>query len=139
MVLNPVGELAQKFWNMIPEEFPFIILDGMVVMPNHVHGVLWIDNIDGGDAINRVCTDGGVTGINNPMFYENISRVMRWLKGRCTFEINKKYPDTNFGQQSRFYDHIIQNEKSLENIRGYIINNPAKWQRDRNNKNGLCM
>mgnify|MGYP003675733790 CR=1 FL=1 len=86
--------------------------------------------------INRVST-GGITGENNPMFHENISRVVRWYKGRCTFEINKKYPDINFGWQSRFHDHIIRNEKSLENIRCYIINNPNMWQRDRNNKDGI--
>ena len=136
MSLNSVGEMVQKFWNAIPQHFPFIILDEMVVMPNHVHGVLWIDNVNGRDAINRVST-GGITGENNPMFHENISRVVRWYKGRCTFEINKKYPDINFGWQSRFHDHIIRNEKSLENIRCYIINNPNMWQRDRNNKDGI--
>ncbi|MEW4922588.1 transposase [Algibacter sp. 2305UL17-15] len=178
MLLNPVGELAQKFWNMIPEHFPFIILDEMVVMPNHVHGVLWIDNIDDRDAIHRVSkqtdainriseqtdainrvseqtdaingiseqTDamnrvstGGATGKNNPMFHKNISRVMRWYKGRCTFEINKKHPDTNFGWQTRFYDHIIRDETALKNIRDYIINNPAKWQSDKNNKDRLSV
>lgn len=138
MVLNPIGKLVQKFWNMIPEYFPFIILDEMVIMPNHVHGVLWIDkeSVVGRDAINRVST-GGITGKNNPMFHENISRVIRWYKGRCTFEINKNYPDVDFSWQSRFYDHIIRNENSLENIRVYITNNPKMWQRDRNNKNGL--
>ena len=137
MLLNPVGELAHKFWNAIPQYFPFIILDEMVIMPNHVHGVLWIDNdlLVGRGAINRASTTGGgITGKNNPMFHENISRVMRWYKGRCTFEINKKHPNTNFGWQSRFYDHIIRNEKSLENIRDYIRNNPSMWKRDRNNK-----
>jgi REP element-mobilizing transposase RayT len=104
MILNEIGKIAQKYWDEIPQHFPFIRLDEMVVMPNHIHGILWIDDdlVGGGcrDAINRVSTattekfektkkSGGITGKNNPMFYDNISRVLRWYKGRYTFEINK--------------------------------------------------
>jgi hypothetical protein len=38
-----------------------------------------------------------------------------------------------FAWQSGFYDHIIRDEESLENIRNYIINNPGKWDEDENN------
>ncbi|MCD6180749.1 MAG: hypothetical protein J7K89_00005, partial [Candidatus Cloacimonetes bacterium] len=45
----------------------------------------------------------------------------------------------DFAWQSRFYDHIIRNEKSYNNILHYIINNPGKWTDDKfydnNNKN----
>lgn len=36
----------QKYSDEIPQDFPFIKLDEMVVMPNHIHGILWIDNDD---------------------------------------------------------------------------------------------
>jgi REP element-mobilizing transposase RayT len=36
----------------------------------------------------------------------------------------------DFAWQARFYDHIIQDEKSLENIRTYIQRNPIKWTED---------
>jgi REP element-mobilizing transposase RayT len=73
------------------------------------------------------------------MFYDNISRVLRWYKGRCTFEINKmvktrliaSLPD--FAWQPRFHDRIIRDENELNRIRNYIIKNPEMWQRDRNN------
>ena len=39
----------------------------------------------------------------------------------------------NFAWQSRFYDHIIRNENSLQKIREYIGNNPIKWDVDENN------
>jgi REP element-mobilizing transposase RayT len=35
--------------------------------------------------------------------------------------------------QRNYYEHIIRNEKSLENIRNYIINNPSKWYYDNYN------
>ena len=42
MVLNELGKLAEKYWIEIPIHFPFIELCNFVVMPNHVHGVLFI-------------------------------------------------------------------------------------------------
>lgn len=42
MRLNGLGEIAQRCWNEIPAHFPHVKLDAFVVMPNHVHGVLWV-------------------------------------------------------------------------------------------------
>jgi REP element-mobilizing transposase RayT len=33
--------------------------------------------------------------------------------------------------QRNYYEHIIRNEQSYQNISNYIINNPAKWQDDK--------
>jgi len=40
MILNEIGKIARKYWDEIPRHFPFIRLDEMVVMPNHIHGIL---------------------------------------------------------------------------------------------------
>jgi REP element-mobilizing transposase RayT len=84
------------------------------------------------DAINRVSTVkqiGGVTGNNNPMLHENLSRFIHWYKGRCTFEMRKIYPE--FTWQPRFHEHIIRDEESYLKIVEYIQNNPLKWQEDK--------
>ncbi len=75
---------------------------------------------------------GGITGDKNPMLHDNISRIIRWYKGRCSFEINKIH--ANFGWQSRFHDHIIRDAQSFENIQNYIANNPVTWHKDVFNK-----
>ncbi|MGB1205808.1 MAG: transposase [Chitinophagales bacterium] len=137
MQLSEMGVLAQKYWYEIPNRFPFVELDAFVVMPNHVHGIIVIDGKDAisKDVINHVSTTttpkmrGGITGNNNPMLHKNLSRIIRWYKGRCTFEIRKIHAD--FAWQSRFYDHIIRNDKSFNNISAYIINNPTKWKEDK--------
>ncbi len=88
-----------------------------------------------GDAINRVSTiventgnTGGITKQNNPLLYKNLSSIIRWYKGRTTFDIRKMH--TNFVWQSRFYDHIIRNEEEFYRISEYIICNPQNWQTD---------
>jgi putative transposase len=58
-------------------------------------------------------------------------------KSVVTHESKTINPD--FTWQSRFYDHIIRNENSYNNIRQYIIENPARWHRDRNNQADLWM
>ena len=142
MQLSEIGKMAEKYWYDIPRHFSFVKLDAFVVMPNHIHGILIIDKIDlydGRDAINRVSTHntnntektitGGITGNKNPMSHENISRIIRWYKGRCTFEIRKIRVD--FYWQSRFHDHIIKNDDSYQRIKNYIINNPINWDNDK--------
>ena len=72
---------------------------------------------------------GGFAGENNPMLADNISRIIRWYKGRCTFEMRKNNP--NFEWHSRFHDHIIRNSESFERIQNYIEENPARWEEDK--------
>ena len=55
MHLNEIGKLAEKYWAEIPDHFPDVELGNFVIMPNHVHGILilneWIDNICGDETI----------------------------------------------------------------------------------------
>ena len=81
------------------------------------------------DASNADETPGGITGNNNPMLNDNLSRILRWYKGRVTFECHQT--DAKFGWQERFYDIIIRDTASYHRISEYIINNPAKWNTDK--------
>ena len=83
------------------------------------------------DASNADETPGGITGNNNPMLNDNLSRILRWYKGRVTFECHQT--DAKFGWQERFYDIIIRDTASYHRISEYIINNPAKWDTDKFN------
>jgi len=141
MILAPTGSIAQNIWYKIAQQFPFVELDAIIIMPNHIHGILHIDHDihKTGDAINRVsistsnkCANpnvGGVTGCNNPMLYDNLSRVIRWYKGRVKYETTKrKLP---FNWHSRFHDRILRIETNELNIkRNYIHNNPKNWKYD---------
>jgi len=66
----------------------------------------------------------------------NLGEIIRWYKGRCSFEIRKEL-SKNFSWQTRFYDRIIRTDDELNKIRQYIINNPLKWDLDRNNPKNL--
>jgi putative transposase len=135
MQLNEIGQWAEKFWLEIPNRFPVIALGDFVVMPNHIHGILMINKTNTvGDGTPppqsppQTKKKGGVSGMKNPMFYENISRTIRWYKGRCSFEMRKIH--AGFGWQARFHDHIIRDETSFLRISNYIRQNPTKWAED---------
>ena len=63
------------------------------------------------------------------MLHDNLSRVLRWYKGRVTFESHKISPA--FKWQARFHDHIIRDEKAFQNITKYIEENPLNWNEDK--------
>jgi REP element-mobilizing transposase RayT len=72
---------------------------------------------------------GGFAGNKNPMINHNVSRLIRWYKARCSFEIRKIRG--NFAWQSLFHDHIIRNNTEYARISTYIMNNPANWNADK--------
>jgi REP element-mobilizing transposase RayT len=73
--------------------------------------------------------NGGFAGEKNPMFHDNLSKMVRWFKGRATFECRKVTP--HFAWQRNYWEHIIRNEQSYQRIANYIINNPANWKDDK--------
>ena len=141
IILNNSGKIVRENLSKIPKHFHFTELDEHIVMPNHVHVIVRILPHKGRDAINRVSTNnngrGGVTGQYNPMGKQTIGEIVRWYKGLCTFQINQQFPINTFQWLSRFYDHIIRNQESLENIRHYIKINPEKWGQAKNNSPNL--
>lgn len=154
MQLSEIGEIANQCWLAIPGQFPFARLGNHIVMPNHVHGIIIIDKPNDDHVETRFIASpvaspiaspitspppvsppatGGITGLHNPMLHENLSKIIRWYKGRVTFESRKIQMPVDlpeFGWQPRFHDHIIRDEKSFLTISAYIKNNPLNWMDD---------
>jgi putative transposase len=61
-----------------------------------------------------------------------LSVVIRTYKAAVTRECRCNNLH-EFRWQPRFYEHIIRDEKELQNIREYITNNPIKWYYDHKN------
>ena len=128
MNFSDAGKIAHAIWELIPKHFPYAHLGEFIIMPNHLHGIIIIDKRyldDDLNLINKLRT-GGKTGNKNPMLNENIARIIRWYKGRTTFEIRKS-TELNFKWQPRYYDQLIRSTKDYINVSNYVINNPKKW------------
>jgi REP element-mobilizing transposase RayT len=147
MNLSDLGKIAETCWYDIPHHFPFVELGAFQVMPNHLHGIIIINKPDvapphmgTGNVETRLIASlhfpsetlpkiGGFAGNKNPMLHENLPRVLRWYKGRTSFEIHKIHFD--FKWQPRYHDHIIRNNAEYQRINDYIENNPANWAQDK--------
>lgn len=46
MQLSTVRKIAQQYWSEIPQHSKHTYLDEFIIMPNHVHGIIIIDNQD---------------------------------------------------------------------------------------------
>ncbi|MEA5510613.1 transposase [Crocosphaera sp. UHCC 0190] len=142
MQRSPIGDIAQQYWVEIPQHHQNIFIDTFIIMPNHIHGIIIIENPKSRcrDVAGNVSTQTMINDeYNLPKVMSQISpkagslsTIIRSYKSAVTRWCGQnKY--NNFAWQPRFYDHIIRNDGSLERIREYIINNPIKWEEDKNN------
>jgi len=127
IILSKIGLIADDFFRDIPNRFSVVKIDEYIIMPNHIHGIIVINNCR--NAPGRV-----PTGIQ-PLVKNSLSSVINHFKGNVKKICNKN--KIGFEWQSRFHDRIIRNSDELNRIRQYIINNPVKWDSDRNNLENL--
>ena len=113
--LSRYGEIVDAWIQKMPNKYPEISIDCYVIMPNHIHLLLF------------VFKDGG-RGDPSP----TVDAVMGWLKYNATKEINimRQTEGEKIFQRS-FYDHIIRNDNDYCEIHNYIYENPARWQYDK--------
>jgi REP element-mobilizing transposase RayT len=126
MILNEIGEIIKQCWLDIPKHFLNVFLDEYVIMPNHVHGILIINQNNVGNAYMR--------SLQNNWKYRTkmlLSMIIHEFKSAASRQIRQI--KSSFRWQKSFYDHIIRNEESLNEIRQYIQQNPINWNSDENN------
>ena len=127
MVLNEAGKIAEENWLEIPQHFPLVSLYEHVVMPNHFHGVLFIEDCRGTACRAHVRSFGKPDS-------SSLSTVVRSYKSSVTKRINElcQMLDVPVWQRG-FYEHIIRNDNEMYEIQMYIQNNPMQWELDEEN------
>jgi len=107
--LSEYGIIADKAINEIPAHYKNVTVDRYVIMPNHIHLILEIQNNE---------TDGRL------IITRTVSTIIKQLKRHVSRE-------SGFSLwQKSFYDHIIRDEEDYFRIAEYIENNPLKWTED---------
>jgi REP element-mobilizing transposase RayT len=126
MSLNKHGEIVNQCWYELPKHYLNCSLDSFVIMPNHVHGIIVINN-------ENIVGNG-----LKPFPTYGLSEIIRGFKTFSSRTINEMIKGgSKFQWQKSFYDHVIRDEKSLHNLRHYITFNSLKWELDIENKGGL--
>lgn len=113
MTLSAIGTVVAQCWRDIPSHHRHVKADEFVVMPNHVHGILWLDE-------------------SHTENTRSLGVVVATYKAAVTRTLRRSgVIDDCQIWQSRYHDHIIRTEESLNRIRAYIVENPARWLEDR--------
>ena len=135
MCLNRYGRIVNRCWFDLVNHYINCRLDEFVVMSNHIHGIIVINN-NVGNGFQPFQIEKSVNPRNGYKPFRTthgLSEIVRGFKTFSSKEINKIQRDFRFQWQKSFYDHIIRDEKSLNKIREYIKYNPTNWNTDRNN------
>ena len=128
MRLDEMGKIVKGCWEEIPIHFSNVELDEYVVMPNHVHGIIILNERVGVEYIQPL------QKTFQHVIPKSLGSIVRSFKAAVIRQFRKNgYPD--FLWQRNYFEHIIRNDKELNNIRDYIVNNPLKWSIDEENPN----
>jgi putative transposase len=126
MKINEIGDSVRTTWQHIGTRYLHTAIDAFVIMPNHIHGIIFI-NVG---AIHE-----------SPLQKSEITRRRNMLLPKIIgyFKMNSAKKITTLRAtsgtpvwQRNYYEHVIRNEIELEEIREYIENNRAKWLEDEN-------
>jgi REP element-mobilizing transposase RayT len=148
MRFNEYGEIARQAWDGLLHHYSGVETDAFVVMPNHVHGIIVITDETpimvgagcprpyGGTkpATGAGTAKGAETAPLPVVKRPTLGRILAYLKYQSTKRINeiRGTPGTPVWQRN-YYEHIIRDEASLNRIRQYIVDNPARWASDPEN------
>ena len=135
MVLNDVGMVVRNEFQRTEKLRDNVIIDSLIVMPNHVHTIIYIDRR--GVSLERPKNDDidRATHRIAPTLRPNTSgSIIGQIKSITTKKINKIHNNPgNKIWQRNFYDHIIHDDDDLNQIREYIMNNPINWDEEDEN------
>ena len=111
------GTIVERVWHSLPTRFPSVQLDAFVIMPNHIHGVVWL----------RAVTADSERG-------PRLGDVVRAFKSIAAIEVNRALASVGRRLwQTDYYEHVVRCEADLARIREYILTNPLRWDFDREN------
>lgn len=108
--LSRIGEVARDCLLAIPRHHGAATVDSWVVMPNHVHALIGLDDRNEVEL-------GDVVGTFKVAVSRRARRRGVWQRG--------------------YYDHIVRDDRDLQRIREYIATNPLRWDLDPENPNRM--
>lgn len=163
MILSNAGVIADLIWYEIKNHAKNIELGEFVVMPNHIHAILILNENEmvdeSANAMANVETRHALSLQQSPQSpqsshsspqsetektigqkrFQNqgknsISSIVGSYKSAVTKHCNRL--GFEFAWQPRFYDHIVRNADDFDRIQNYIVNNPINWADDKFYENG---
>ncbi len=123
MAANRLGAVVEECSAKLPDHYDNVALDAFILMPNHVHGVIIIEDTPTLTAV--VAASARRYGV------PEIMRAFKTFSARNINELRVS-PGAPVWQRG-FYDHVIRGKGELDTVRTYIMDSPGKWSEDADN------
>ena len=138
---SDLKEIVENEWKDISNRYSHVLVDEFVIMPNHIYGIITVGATLAVARNKRNERAGAQNGRNERAGARpapTVGDVVGSFKSLCVkkwlqFINMHNLPEIVKIWQHNYYEHIIRNEKELNQIREYIINNPLKWEFDKEN------
>ncbi len=132
--LSKAGNIARDELLVSGEIRSEIELDGWVIMPNHVHAIVIINDVGMRGTrphAMQETTNEGACPAPLQMKPRSLSSFVNGFKSAVTSRLRKMTGNSNLSiWQRNYYEHVIRNDKELNAVRQYIIENPSRWHSD---------
>ncbi len=160
LILSVFGKIVEEEWEKSFEIRNELFCEIYVIMPNHIHAILRIENNEthvgavethgraspnerpethGGAAEThgRIVETHGRASLRNDRYGvayrvpKSISSFVAGFKSAATSRINQlRNSPGKPVWQTRFHDSVILDNQSFLNVFNYILNNPSNWPGD---------
>lgn len=104
--LSSAGEVIKRRWQKIPAHRPAIETNTLVVMPDHLHGIVYVKE-----------------PLSKP-----VGQTIRGFKSGVTSELRRQFMDPGLEVwEEGYHDRVIMNSETLRAERHYIHDNPRRY------------
>lgn len=155
MILSEYGVIVDNEIKKIPEYHKRVILEEWIVMPDHIHFIVTLNDFDFENGISTIAddpapqsayqqwwhipdykpTDDEIKQYRKQRRKMLIPKLLGKFKHQTSKQINhiRENPGTR-NWQADYHDIIIRDPASYQRIKTYIENNPAKWEKKKKEK-----
>jgi REP element-mobilizing transposase RayT len=150
MILNKLGKVVEEEWMRTKEIRKNVDLDYYIIMPNHLHGIIIIEqsieknnfksasntteNVGATRRVAQKEEDGAIQRIaptKETLIPNSLGSIIGQFKSKVTKRLREISGNSDLKiWQRNYYEHILRNEIDLQNIRKYITLNPLRWEID---------
>jgi REP element-mobilizing transposase RayT len=145
--------MIETTWDEMPEHYPGVASDVRVVMPNHLHGIVVLSGRETDEQIEAGRADTGGSAPTRELWRKEMAtggeesaqppialpELMRRFKSLTTMRYGIGVRQEGWPRyegllwQRSYHERVIRNERELQAVRAYVLQNPLQWKLDREN------
>lgn len=127
--LTDLGLIVREQWERLPNRFPHVRLDEFVIMPDHLHGLIWLGSIPGAEksqpGMGQLRASSGTKPGSLPAIVQAFKAAAGFHARPVLANLGLAAPVKRFWQRN-YDEQIIRDRSHLAAVRRYIRNNPRK-------------